>query len=180
MRFGNVVVRSALVAVLGLLAGCHTAKQLANCPSASILANTSRLTSFKKGLENDPSGEVYSVEITGVTAVCDFDKYEGTTDNNIEISFRATRPPNGAQADFTVPYYLATMLDGNKILSKQILATTFSFGPGESTTTFSAQVPSTLIHLENGKKPYEYGLLVGLQLTREQLDYAGTHGRYAP
>ncbi len=37
-----------------------------------------------------------------------------------------------------------------------------------------------MIHFENGKKPYEYGLIVGLQLTREQLDYANAHLRYAP
>jgi hypothetical protein len=33
-------------------------------------------------------------------------------------------------------------------------------------------VPSYANRMENGVKPYQYSLLVGLQLTREQLDYA--------
>jgi len=180
MRFKTVMACSMLVAVIGLLAGCHTAAQMANCPGANVLANTARLTAFKKGMDNDPSAEMYTVEVTGVKAVCDFDKYEGTTDNDVQITFRATRPPSGDQVNYTVPYYLATLLDGTQVLNKQILATSFTFGPGESVATFTADVPSTVIHLANGKKPYEYGLLVGIQLTREEYDYANHHGRTAP
>ena len=182
MRFGSVVIRSMLVGGLAaaLLAGCHSTEQLAQCPAANVLANTAQLTEFRKGMENDPSGELYTVEITGVKAVCDIDKYEGTASNDLVVSFRATRPPNGDTANYTVPYYLATMVDGSKILSKQILAAAFTFGPAESQATFTVDVPSVMVHFANGKKPYDYGLLVGLQLTRDQLNYASTHERYAP
>jgi hypothetical protein len=180
MRFSIVVSRVAVAGALALLAGCHTAAQLANCPPANVLASTAQRTTFKKGLERDLAGEVYTVEITGVRAVCSFDKDEGTTDNDIEIAFRARRPPSGDEANYTVPYYVATLLDGNQVLEKQILATSFYFAPGQAETTFTADVSSKVIHLANGKKPYEYGLLVGIQLTREEMDYSNSRGRYAP
>jgi len=169
----------ALLSLL-LLSGCETKLEKAVCPNSNVLANTSSVTVFKKGMEGDPSGVLYKVEVTGVTASCDFDLDQGTTDSNVEISFRATRAPNGDSGDYTVPYYVASMLDGTTVLNKQIFATAFSFGPGQSVTTFTADVPSTVIRLQNGKKPYEYSLLVGIQMTREQLDYAKMHGWYAP
>ncbi len=130
-----------LAGAVALLAGCHTATQLAQCPVANVLSNTSQLTAFKKGMENDPSGELYTVEITGVKAVCDIDKYDGTADNDLVVSFRATRPPSGDAANYTVPYYLATTVNGATILSKDIKAAVFYFGPAEARTTFTVDGP---------------------------------------
>ena len=109
-------------------------------------------------------------------ATCDFDKDEGTTDTDVQLTFHATRSPTGDTVSHAVPYFIASMQDGVTVLNKQILAENFSFGPGESEVTFSASVPTTHIKLDNGKKPYDYSLLAGLQLTRQQMDFnAGRH-----
>ncbi len=162
-----------------LLSGCSTKLEKAVCPNSNVLGNTSEVTVFKKGMEGDPAGELFTVDITGVKATCSVDIDAGTTDSEVEISFRATRAPSGEAGSYTVPYYVASLLDGTNVLQKQILATAFSFQPGDVTTTFTVEVPSTVIRLENGKKPYQYSLLVGLQMTREQLDYSKSRGRYA-
>ena len=178
----NPILRAAALAAvsLPLLSGCQTAAQRAMCPSINILANTSALTQFKPNMQGDPAGEMFELQMTGAKASCNFDVDEGTTDTNIDITFRATRAPSGEAANFTAPYYLASVQDGTTILSKKILATAFTFAPGEASVTFSENVPSTVMHLENGVKPYQYGFLVGLQLTKEQLDYIKNHGRFAP
>ncbi|HXC55351.1 MAG TPA: hypothetical protein VNU97_08660 [Rhizomicrobium sp.] len=178
----NVLLRTASLGALSLflLSGCQSAKDKAMCPTASILASTSALTAFKPGMQGDPAGELYTVQITGVQVSCSFDRDEGTTDSNLDISFRATRAPSGDGANYTAPFYVASLLTGTTIVGKQILATAFSFAPGEATTTFTQNVPSTVIKFDNGRKPYEYGLLVGLQITREQLDYNKKTGRYTP
>ncbi|MEI9886705.1 MAG: hypothetical protein WDN08_09425 [Rhizomicrobium sp.] len=171
--------RTAALAGLSvlLLSGCQSAKDRANCPVATVLANASSLTLFKPGLQDDPSGLLYTVQITGVTERCDFDKDEGTTDSNITVSFRATRTPTGDVGDYPVPYFIASVVDGATIQNKKILATTFAFQPGEAVTIFTANVPSFMVKFDNGKKPYQYGLIVGLQLTREQRDYNKKHGQ---
>jgi hypothetical protein len=163
-----------------LLTGCQSSKIKALCPTASILADTATLTTFKSGMQGDPAGELFSIQILSVKPSCSVDTDEGTTESSLDITFRATRAPTGGVANFTAPYYIVSVLDGTSILDKKMLATAFAFQPGEATITFTESVPSVLIKLENGKKPYEYSLLVGLQLTREQLDYARKHGRYAP
>ena len=157
-----------------LLTGCQTAKQKAYCPSVAILANTSSFTVFKPGLQGDPSGELYTIQATTVDSSCNLDLDEGTTDSDIDVSFRATRAPSGDEATYTAPYYVAVHQDGTTIISKKILGTAFTFAPGQSTVTFSENIPSTEIRLQNGVKPYQYSLLVGLQLTREQFDYQKT------
>lgn len=169
----NAVVRTAALAGLSvvLLASCQSPKSRANCPVATVLASASYLTAFKPGMQNDPAGELYTVQMTGVTESCDFDKDEGTTDSDVVVTFRASRTPTGDAAHYPLPYFVASVVDGADIQNKQIVATTFDFNPGEANTTFSAAVPAFHVKFDNGKKPYQYGLVVGLQLTREQLDY---------
>jgi len=174
------ILKCAAVLSILLLAACQSAQQKAMCPASNVLANTASLTAFKKGMEGDPSGALYTVEITGVTLSCSFDKDEGTTDSDVQIAFRARRAPSGDAENHTVPYYVASVLNGATVLDKHIYATVFSFQPGEATTTFTAEVPSFVVHLANGKKPYEYGMLAGIQLTREQLDYSKAHGPLGP
>ena len=150
------------------------------CPGIAVLANTSSFTNFKPGMDGDPAGELFTVEMTSAEANCSFDIDEGTTDSDIDITFRATRPPSGEAENFTAPYYVASVLDGKTILNKSIKAVAFSFAPGESTVTFSQNVPSFPNRMQNGVKPYQYSLLAGLQLTREQLNYLKNSGRLAP
>lgn len=162
-----------------LLTGCQSAKEKAMCPAIDILANTSALIVIKPGMPSDPANELFTIQMTAAKARCDFDVDEGTTDSDIDITFRATRAPSGEAADFTAPYFVASILDSTTILNKKILGTAFSFAPGQSTITFTQNVPSFPNRMQNGVKPYQYSLLVGMQLTKEQLDYRKTR-RLAP
>lgn len=174
--------RSLVIATLAVLAlgACSTDARRGLCPNASILANTAQLTGFRDKMEGDPSGVVYEVVMTGVKANCSFDKDEGTADSSVTVSFRATRTPTGLAASYSVPYYVAVTRDSTTIVSKQIYSASFGFRPGESSTTFDADVSTVPIRLDNGKKPYDYGILTGLQLSKAQLDYNTKMGRFAP
>jgi hypothetical protein len=174
--------RPLIIATLSVLAlcACSTDVKRGLCPNASILANTAQLTGFRDKMEGDPSGVVYEVTMTGLKATCSFDKDEGTADSSVTVTFRATRTPTGLAADYTVPYYVAVTRDSTTIVSKKIYSASFAFRPGESSTTFDADVGTVPIRLDNGKKPYDYGILTGLQLTKAQLDYNTKMGRFAP
>ena len=163
-----------------LLSACSTDLKHGLCPNASILANTSNASVFKDKMEGDPSGELYELTMTGVTSNCSFDQDEGTADSSLTLTFRATRTPTGEAAEYTVPYYVAVTRDSTTIVSKQILSASFAFRPGEASTTFTADISTVPVKLDNGKKPYDYGILAGLQLTQAQLDYNKKMGRFAP
>lgn len=171
--------RSAVVAALGFaLAACSSDTKPQSCPSAAILAPAATLTAFRPDKPNDPSGELYSVGLTNVRTSCVLDADNGTTDSSLELTFRSKRAASPDAAGYRIPYFVAVSLDG-KILAKRNFWIGFNFASGEAETQFTDSVASTVVNLENGKKPYEYELVVGLQLTHDQLEYNKRMSRYA-
>jgi hypothetical protein len=169
----------ATVLAAALLGACSSDSKKNNCPYAAVLAPTATLTTFRPGIKDDPSGELYTVGLNEVSADCSFDSDNGTTDSSLALSFKAKRAPSPDAASYRVPYYVA-ITQGERVLSKHDFWVNFSFAAGAPTADFSDSVASTRINLENGKKPYDYEILVGLQLTHDQLDYNKKIGRYAP
>jgi len=168
---------AALAALVLVLAGCSTDKKHGDCPAVSGLADASSMTAFKPGTVTDPTYALYTVEIASVDNDCDWDKRERSADTNITVHFRATRPPNGTAATYSVPYFVS-VISGSDILVKRAYTVQFSFDPGQATADFSDTVDSTVINVEHGKQPYDYAILVGLQLSKAQLDYNHAMGRY--
>jgi hypothetical protein len=172
---------AAVVALAGLaLSGCSQDLKKGLCPSAGVVSTTSAASVFRDTMQGDPAGVLYAVQVTGVTTDCSFDTDEGTADSSLTVKFRATRTPTGDGGTYAVPYYVAVVRDATTIVSKQVLSAPLTFQPGESTATFSADVPSFVVKVDNGKRPYDYALLTGLQLTQVQLDYNKKMGHFAP
>lgn len=164
--------------LLPVLAGCSSDKAN-NCPGVSSLVETSIGTIFKNDASTDPANILYTVEITGVQGSCDVDKTAVNSSSDVDVSFRATRAPNGAAADYKVPYFVA-ISQSDRILAKKIFTAQFHFDPGQTTTTFSDSIQSADITAGKDKKTFDYLILVGLQLTKAQLDYNRASGRLNP
>jgi hypothetical protein len=167
-----------VVSVTFLIYGCSTDKYK-NCPSASAIVDTTIATVFKTGATADPANILYTVEVTGVTAICDVDKQALNSDSSVEISFRATRAPNGAAVSYQVPYFVA-ISQSDRLLAKRVYVANFSFEPGETSTTFSQSVGSVDVSAGKDKKTFDYVILAGIQLTKEQLQYNRATGRLNP
>jgi len=164
--------------LLPVLAGCGSDKAN-NCPGVSSLVETSISTIFKPNAPTDPANILYTVEITEVHGTCDVDKPALNSSSDVTVSFRATRAPNGAAADYKVPYFVA-ISQYDRILAKKVFTTTFHFDPGQTTTTFEDTVQSADVSAGRDKKTFDYLILVGLQLTKAQLDYNRASGRLTP
>ena len=164
--------------LLPVLAGCASDKAN-NCPGVSSIVETSIGTIFKPDMPIDPANILYTVEITEVHGTCDVDKTAINSSSDVSVSFRATRAPNGAAAAYKVPYFVS-ISESDRILAKKIYTTEFQFEPGQTTATFSDTVQSADVTAGKEKKTYNYLILVGLQLTKEQLDYNRASGRLTP
>jgi hypothetical protein len=166
------------LATLPIIAGCSSDKAN-NCPSVSSIIETSIGTVFANEGNTDPSNILYTVEITGVRASCDVDKQALNSSSDVDIDFRATRAPRGSAAEYKVPYFVAVS-ESDRILAKKIFSVTFSFAPGQTTATFTDTVKSADVAAGKDKKTYDYLILVGLQLSKAQLDYNRASGRLNP
>lgn len=166
--------------VLAALAVSGCSSKLKPCPSAAVLAEASSYTQFPEGAAPDPSHALFTAQITNVTTDCDFDKKEKTADSSLAITFRVSRAPNGVPLHGTIPYFVVVNGANGTIIMRQLLKVDFQLDPGQATATFTDNVASVLIDLGKQKQPWDYQLLVGLQLTKAQLDYNHTVGRYTP
>jgi hypothetical protein len=168
--------RVAAIAALFALAACQ-ADRSADCPTITGVTDASVATIFRPGTTADPANVLYTVEITGVSGTCEMDKKETTSDANVEISFRATRAPSGGEAHYTVPYFVAVTDGSVRMLAKRTYSIRIDFAPGQTTATANDTVGSAHLDVAKGKHPYDYQVLVGLQLTKAELDYnrQGSH-----
>jgi hypothetical protein len=175
-------VRSVMAVALGisLLGGCTTDTEKGLCPSAAVLAPTASLTVFRTGAPADPSGELYTLWMTNVSALCDFEKEGKTTNSHLDISFHATRAPSTEAVNYRVPYYVAVTQGGSRILTKKFFLAQVSFEAGATTVDFHQSVDDIGIKVGKGLKIGSYEVLTGIQLTPEQLAYNKKTGRYAP
>ena len=95
------------------------------------------------------------------------------------MSFRATRAPSGSTVTYKVPYYIA-ISQSERILAKKTYETEVTFAPGEVSKTFTDTVGDIEVAAGKDKKTFDYAILVGLQLTKQQIDYNRASGRLNP
>lgn len=166
-----------LAMALGLW-GCANS-EVVLCPSASVLADTAQLTVFRPGAPIDPSGESYTVAITGVNSSCHYNKGASEIPTDLSFTVRASRAPSADGADYRVPYYWA-LTQGDRILSKKNATLTVSFAPGSAVATQTVTLDETVINLEEGHPATDYQLLVGFQLSDADRAYNQKRGRFTP
>ncbi len=175
-----------VLAVVGLSAaigGCSSlfggSPTKALCPGAAALVEASTMTGFPAGASEDPAHALYRVAISNVTTDCDIDPKARTADSSLDIHFVATRAPNGTAVQYRVPYFVAVR-QGPFIQAKEVFWVNFAFAPGQASTQFEQQIGSTVIHIGDQNQPYDYQILTGLQVTKEQLEYNRRIGHYGP
>ena len=172
--------KAAVAAIIVALsvAGCSGDKEDI-CPTMSGVTDASVQTVFRPGAAQDPANVLYTAEIMGVTGACDFDKKSRETDACLRIDFRATRAPSSAEAHYVVPYFVA-VTEGARILARRNYSVTLSFQSGQTVATTTDTVGSTQLITAKDKQPYDYQILVGLQLSRADLDYNRRSAHYQP
>ena len=160
------------------LAACSTDKS-GDCPTMTGITDASVRTVFRPGATQDPANVLYTVDITSVTGGCDIDKKTHATDANLTIVFRATRGASGGEAHYVVPYFVA-VTEGARVLARRNYAVTLSFEPGQTVATATETVGSAHLDPAKDKQPYDYQILVALQLSRAELDYNRRTAHYQP
>jgi len=174
----RIVTFSVLAALL--LSGCVSDKEKGLCPTAAVLAPLSALSVFRENAPADPSGVLYSVGLTNVKASCSFDKDDKSTDSRIRLQFTAKRAPTSEAASYRVPYFVTVIHGGDRIMTKKLYLSDVVFPAGEAAVNWEQPVDSIVIKPERGAKIGEYQILVGLQLTKAQLDFNTKNNHFAP
>lgn len=166
-----------LAAALFLLAGCSGVKDTVSgfsesvaptCPAISILPDATRLTRFREGSLGDLTDVQFESEIREIEASCTWK--EGAVMVSLELELVTARGPAYLAAGNTLTYFVGVLDFNGAVLSKEKFETIPDIPPGSNAVSWKESQKQAIV-LDPGNNGGDYSVVVGLQLSRSELDY---------
>ena len=138
------------------------------CPRAVMLAGTETQTRFAPGAARTDANVIAQIEIDNIQYSCQVATRQALA--GVAFDVRAARRDVSLVGDIDVPYFVAVTDVNGTVVAKQNFTTRLHFLPGVSTVTALERIQET-IPLAAGQRAVGFEIIVGIQLTREELDY---------
>ena len=143
------------------------------CPSVAVRPDLKKLVEFSNPAKPSDDTKVSDVEIRAVENVC-------RIENNglvmqIDIALYGQTGPKGRmkpgdKPSFAYPYFVAVTDELGNVVSKEIFAASLAYGKDQKDINQTETVFQAMPFPDTGAGKM-YNVIVGLQLTPEQLDY---------
>ena len=174
-RWWRAATPAPALAVLALLAaGCGGEGSRvvlpATCPSVGIVGEAADLTRYRPGGGQDLSALDLEARITGFQARCDYANRGRALEVRLTVGLLAERGPASQTRSADLPWFVAvTEAEGETILNKREFATRVAFPANVGRTRVQSEELSITLPLGEGRRLGDYALLIGFQLTPEEL-----------
>ena len=161
----------ALVLATLALAGCDGSDDPNRfppaCPASSILADAADITRTD-GRGQDITDTVMDGRITGLQGTCRDSPDRKALDATIRVGMDVGRGPAATGRTEKVPYFVAVERDG-RILDKQVMTLDVAFPANTDRVHVEGEAIPLRFPLSKGVTGAAYRILIGFQLTPEQL-----------
>ncbi len=162
--------------ILTLLAGCAADAPASDasamfCPAPARLQQAQTLTEFLPE-RSDVAAQLTTAQITGVAGTCTFERKKRIVQVEFQTGFSATNGPADGGKPVTLPYFVAITQD-DTIIQEYFYTITLSFD-GNASMAQATSKPIK-IDLPTGRRSRDLEVLVGFQMTQDELDYATAH-----
>lgn len=161
--------QAVLAASVLVLAGCgvFSEPETRPCPRVSVLNEAERITQYKPGPGRDLIDVTFEGKVSGVRSDCKFDGDLLTVGS--EIAFTLERGPaaEGREVEFAV--FIAVTDSAQAILAKEVFQSKVAFPEGLRRTSGTEEFEQ-VIPLAEGETGDDYEIIVGFQLSGEQLE----------
>lgn len=158
---------SGLAAAL-LLAACAGAEpETRPCPQAVVLSDAARQVKFS-GQGRDLTDVLYEASIRTGNLVCEYD--ENVLDVDLEVLIEAGRGPANSDRLANITYFVAVARRDETVLAREAFDIAIPF-PGNRTRVSGLEEIGQVITLQGNEHGGDYRIYVGLDLTREELEY---------
>ncbi len=172
-RFARFARFAVIATVAVALAGCAAfRKQPKICPQTSVLSDAGTVTLFAAGSGRDLTDVAYEGEIAGVRLTCGDPAGQGL-DTSVDTALVLRRGPAVDPVkplSVDVPYFVAVVDRAGTVRDKAVFRTTVNFDRGVSVAGVRESF-DVAVKLAPDETPADVGIVVGFQLTPEQLDY---------
>ncbi|MCB9983280.1 MAG: hypothetical protein H6861_06370 [Rhodospirillales bacterium] len=140
-----------------------------DCPAVDAVEELQSLSEFTDINNQSDDNLVAKVDITNLQSACSYDERSVTID--VRTDFVGTLGTQGrAPASFSYPFFVAITSAGGEILAKEVFAAQVNYDAGQTTYSYTEKLRQ-IIPIETKARGSHYKVLVGFQLTPDQLAY---------
>lgn len=148
------------------------------CPPVSVRPDLASLIEFYDPTNPSDKSKVSEIRITGVNGTCRVEK--DSIVMQIDLSFAGNTGPKARakssdKPSFAYPYFIAVTDAQGTVISKEIFAASVSYGAGQNDLTQSESIFQSM-PFPDPAAGKAYHVVVGFQLTPEQLAYNQSRG----
>src|SRR5579885_1742294 len=143
------------------------------CPATAVLSDAVSVTKLKPGTppgQLNPMAVAFSAEMSQAKLVCNYNRDQNRLTVDINFGIKATRGPAAAGADPQLSFFVAVVDEDNNIVSKGIYNSPPQMD-GRTTNTYTQSVDNFPVPLGMDKRPGDFEILTGFQLTPDELAY---------
>ena len=160
----------ALAAAAVLLGGCGLFDNTPPppCPRISILRDAERVTLFRAGPGRDVNDIEFEAEIGEIRAGCEIKG--GQVAVRTQVAIFAARGPAAAGKPLALAFFVAITDPGGRIIAKEVFESPFEFKTNQQRAGVTEEIDQA-IPLAGKVQAEDYDILVGFQLSAEQLEY---------
>jgi hypothetical protein len=178
----STALRLAFLAAPLLLGACETLRSIdfnpkpelpPPCPRAVVGENAGRLTRFS-GAGRDAANVVFEAEIADLAGSCVYN--DGSIDVDLQIQLIAGRGPAATEDNAKFNYFVAVARTDKTILSRDAFDTLIEL-PGNQTRNQTVEELEQTIPLAEGESGANFVIVVGIEMTPEELEFNRQQGR---
>jgi hypothetical protein len=165
----------SLPVLLGLaLAGCTSTPDVVGCPKVGFVNDLDRVTVFQPGGGEDLTEVLFEVKLGQLTAFCDPGKK--AMEVKTEFQLIASRGPADRERVANVEYFVAVVDPTGEIVAREAFGSSIPFADNRRRVGLREIVEPSIPNPPN-RSFVGYRVLIGLQLTKQQLAYNRRHRR---
>jgi len=152
---------------LPLLAGCAAQEETRPCPRAVVLTDAARQVKFS-GPGRDLTDVLFEASIQSRRLVCEYD--DNVLDVDLQVEVVARRGPANSDRLAGITYFVAVARTDQTVLARETFDITIPF-PGNRTQVSGLEEIGQVITLQGDETGGDYRIYVGLEVSREELEY---------
>ena len=164
------------LAAASLATACSSKDVAPACPRVAVLNGASSLTRFASGPGRDLLDIDFQADIADLVSACrDDQKRDGKPITLVALApvLVASRGPANADRQARFSYFVSVVDGDQQILTKQIFPVEIDFSGNRNRVVLRDDDPPITVDMPNSKGvgARSYEILVGFQLTQDEIDY---------
>ncbi len=140
------------------------------CPKASIVADAARMTQFRPGPGQDLIDIQFDAEISRLDSSCAYNRAGDTITAVTSVRIIAARGPASNTTAGTMNFFVAVADSGQRVLARERFSSDFTLQRSQRRAGIVEEIEE-LIPLAPGQSGANFEILIGFELTNDQLEY---------